>query len=549
MTTSSDVIERLRRQTGQAMARHAAVEAQTEARRAPEPGDLYVLTETAESGLEWAVLERDPGDPHRFLMVPADDNPATGSADVAAPEGSARGPLTLRCAHGKWLDADRLDPELRSGALEPECLERAREKRRRVERGERVGSVLERRVDADPEYRDWVAGVLEPAREALSAPLTATLDTFRQAVELRPVYYLEGFVDRQRQTWRTRISGSRLIVGRRSDSDLVLEARRASQRHAELFRRQDRLWIRDLGSTNGTYVNGRRLTEACPLRDGDVVHFGDHELRFVAETPESVQLEKTPLDPSVPGRMAQFRREFLHQLRVKARFQPLVRLDDRTAAGYQLVGSGELEGTEWQPPALFQLAAGLGQESELGAAFRAEGLSQARRLPAGQPVLVNLHPSELSDERRLIESLASLRRQHPEQALVLEISEAGITGPDLANLRADLDALGIGIALGDFGSRRSRLEQLLEAQPRYVKFDRAWTRDLHLSSSSRQEMVADLVKSMAGRGITTVAEGIDSEAEGQACVKLGFDLAQGSHFGRPLPAEAISAPGRPGGSD
>ena len=44
--------------------------------------------------------------------------------------------------------------------------------------------------------------------------------------------------------------------------------------HARLFRQKDQLWVEDLGSTNGTYVNSERITQARRLGKGDVLQAG-----------------------------------------------------------------------------------------------------------------------------------------------------------------------------------------------------------------------------------------------------------------------------------
>ena len=167
MSATSPLRQRLRRQTGEAGRRHAAVAAEIARRidRPPEPGDLFVLSETAEHSVEWAILDRDPADPRRLLAVPADASSLIGSADVAVPEDLPSAPLSLRCGYSVWLDAEAFDPEMRTGFLEPETLERARRKRDLVERGVATGSVLEREVDGEAEYREWLA-VLERARAA-----------------------------------------------------------------------------------------------------------------------------------------------------------------------------------------------------------------------------------------------------------------------------------------------------------------------------------------------------------------------------------------------
>lgn len=72
-----------------------------------------------------------------------------------------------------------------------------------------------------------------------------------------------------------------LTVGRGPGNDLALENDRfASLLHARIDPRADGVWIEDAGSTNGTYVNGRRLTEPCRLEPGDVIRVGETDLRF-----------------------------------------------------------------------------------------------------------------------------------------------------------------------------------------------------------------------------------------------------------------------------
>ena len=80
-----------------------------------------------------------------------------------------------------------------------------------------------------------------------------------------------------------RPGGRRLNVGRASDSDLCLNHPSVSKIHAALLmNREGTLLVSDTGSTNGTFINGRRIAygEARHLEDGDVVGFGDAEVRF-----------------------------------------------------------------------------------------------------------------------------------------------------------------------------------------------------------------------------------------------------------------------------
>jgi hypothetical protein len=72
-----------------------------------------------------------------------------------------------------------------------------------------------------------------------------------------------------------------LTVGRGSQSDIPLDDDDfASARHARIEPRRDGVWVHDLGSTNGTYVNGARLSKPQRLAPGDVVRVGSTDLRF-----------------------------------------------------------------------------------------------------------------------------------------------------------------------------------------------------------------------------------------------------------------------------
>ena len=70
-------------------------------------------------------------------------------------------------------------------------------------------------------------------------------------------------------------------VGRSSTSDVVLKSDDyASGRHAQLTRHGGLLYVEDLGSTNGTFVNGRKTVGATPMRDGDTVRIGSTTFRY-----------------------------------------------------------------------------------------------------------------------------------------------------------------------------------------------------------------------------------------------------------------------------
>jgi FHA domain len=72
-----------------------------------------------------------------------------------------------------------------------------------------------------------------------------------------------------------------LTVGRAGQNDVAIDGDEfASARHVRFEPRRDGVWVEDLGSTNGTFVNGVRIVEARRLAPGDVVRVGETDLRF-----------------------------------------------------------------------------------------------------------------------------------------------------------------------------------------------------------------------------------------------------------------------------
>jgi class 3 adenylate cyclase len=91
----------------------------------------------------------------------------------------------------------------------------------------------------------------------------------------------------------------RLSMGRAPDGELVLQEPRASRSHAQIWQvSAGRYRIRDLGSLNGTYVNGQRIGGARDLFHGDEIQIGSASLRFLS--PGCVRAEAPAIDPLRP---------------------------------------------------------------------------------------------------------------------------------------------------------------------------------------------------------------------------------------------------------
>ncbi|MFM7109177.1 MAG: FHA domain-containing protein [Planctomycetaceae bacterium] len=81
------------------------------------------------------------------------------------------------------------------------------------------------------------------------------------------------------------IKRNRLLIGRAEDCDVRPLSEDVSRRHCEVLVGPSDAWIQDLGSRNGTFVNGARITEKTRLNDGDIIRVGALELKVSCTDP------------------------------------------------------------------------------------------------------------------------------------------------------------------------------------------------------------------------------------------------------------------------
>ena len=82
---------------------------------------------------------------------------------------------------------------------------------------------------------------------------------------------------------RFELNAKALTVGRGAPNDIRLDDDEfASSHHARIEPRRDGVWVEDIGSTNGTYINGVRLDRPRRLTPGDVLRVGGTDLRYDA---------------------------------------------------------------------------------------------------------------------------------------------------------------------------------------------------------------------------------------------------------------------------
>jgi EAL domain-containing protein (putative c-di-GMP-specific phosphodiesterase class I) len=327
-------------------------------------------------------------------------------------------------------------------------------------------------------------------------------------------------------------------VGRSPEAALSLPIPAVSWSHAELFAGPAGLVLRDLGSTNGTWVNGERLRAEAPLAGGDRVQFASVE--FV------VREERRPPkpEPTAPAQLSEpdgegsphALRTLLRHGTVDALFQPVVAQKDGVVVGFEALGRALAPGLPRSVQALFVLAAKTGLELELSQAFRRRAAQLAGQLPPGSLIFLNTHPLETHLEG-LVNEIIGITEALPELRFVVEIHEAAITDPKRMRALSDrLADLGVALAYDDFGAGQARLAELADAPPQYLKFDRSLIHHLDEAEPRRQQLVTALVNMAHDLGVIPLAEGVERAGEAAFCRDLGFTLAQGFHYGRPAPA-------------
>jgi EAL domain-containing protein (putative c-di-GMP-specific phosphodiesterase class I) len=231
------------------------------------------------------------------------------------------------------------------------------------------------------------------------------------------------------------------------------------------------------------------------------------------------------------------------------RFQPLVTLRDGALLGMEAL-------LRWQHPrlglltsgAILPVAAEAGMSAEIDLWVLAQACGQACRWTRGGrqvPVTVNVSEQHFRDLQQTLGSgVARIleRTALPPELLILEVSERTvIEDPNpVAQELHRLRALGVGLALDNFGVVHTSLTHLQRLPLRMLKIDRDLVR--RAGSDSDELRVLSAVTTLAHiLGLTVVAEGIERADQVLALRQIGCDAGQGDIFSPPVDAEAADA--------
>jgi len=285
--------------------------------------------------------------------------------------------------------------------------------------------------------------------------------------------------------------------------------------------------------------DGNYLVADELLRDADIALYRAKELgrkRFMLfdET-----LARTAIDVlSMEGDL----RTALRNGEFEPYFQPFCRLSDGEIVGYEaLVRWNHPREGVLAPASFLRVAQDSGQIEAIDWRVFEAACGAIRRLPQAAPFLtINvsaLHLQHADFDRRLVRLLE--RTGFDPTHLVIEVTEGSLLD-DPERVRATLErlrGLGIGAALDDFGTGYSSLSYLHSLPLRMLKIDRSFVHALDEGMPATTTVVGAILALARALGIQVIAEGIETQAQRSALLRMGCEFGQGYLLGRPAPLE------------
>lgn len=340
------------------------------------------------------------------------------------------------------------------------------------------------------------------------------------------------------------------VIGRDESADFCVESSRVSRKHVVLDRRDGQYVLRDLDSTNGTFVNGKRIAETV-LADGDVVLVADSELTFFTGQPaERSMVTQVMTQPVAESKT----KTGAHDLIIEVRrlheqlthrsftnyFQPIIELATNEVHGYEAIRqTGCLSGESREADAMIE-----GTECRLTERItqqhRLYAVEQAAQLEDETHLFFALKVSEVNADflpeslDRLVDLLAG--RHH----LVAEIPESAVCDiPYFRQFIADLQERGIRTAYGGFCTGPSQVAEWRTMAPDYLKLAPAMVRGIRRASGGWR-MIQSLIDAGRDIGCDVIAVGVEQESDLQGLREAGCPFAQGDYLGRPEPITAFA---------
>jgi EAL domain-containing protein (putative c-di-GMP-specific phosphodiesterase class I) len=218
---------------------------------------------------------------------------------------------------------------------------------------------------------------------------------------------------------------------------------------------------------------------------------------------------------------------------VATQYQPIVDLSTGEVVGYEALSRGKHPKLSESPTVLLRMAEQCDLLTEVSELFRRLAIHSSSRLQPHTHLFLNVHAREVASHSFLA-TLDGLQRDvstdHP---LVFEINEGSIADlQTMATIKQALAERGFGLAYDDFGIGQSRLLELTDVPPDYLKLDISLTQGMQ-SNRPRREMMSAVLRVVGSLGTRVIAEGIECADVSEMCRETGCHLGQGFFFGHP----------------
>lgn len=352
------------------------------------------------------------------------------------------------------------------------------------------------------------------------------------------IWYLEEVVSGNTAS-SVAVTEDSLIIGRHVDCDIRLKSDDVSRRHAELFFINNVLYVRDLDSVNGTYVNRKQVDYTRSLEHMDVLHIVNHEFKIVRKNAGNLQEntqvssnDATVIRTSPPGKMATSYANYMHELleleSLNVVYQPIVSARNLRTVAAEAFGYGTHPALPSAMQPLFFIAENINKTVALSELIRNVAGSNYSQTSDVQTLFLKLHPQETNVDR-ILRSFQIIQIRNSATQFVLQVQEKSINDMGfLAELKNGLSQLDIKLAYEEFGEGHARLLEITKQPPDYIKFSANLVGNLHEQPQESQYVVQALVDVAKKLGIKTIANGLDSKESASLCREIGFDLFQGS---------------------
>ncbi|HEX8619410.1 MAG TPA: EAL domain-containing protein [Thermoanaerobaculia bacterium] len=236
--------------------------------------------------------------------------------------------------------------------------------------------------------------------------------------------------------------------------------------------------------------------------------------------------------------------ELIASAHLRPAFQPIldVRGDSPSGYGYESLARFDDEALSFcDPQFLFDYARLTGKTAELELACLRRTLRQARALPRGAKLFINLHPHVLHEGERLVRTLVEEATDNGVELknVVLEITEQEklTATPSVCETFESLRGHGIEFALDDVGIAYSHLDRIECVKPSFLKVSHEFGTDFE-KNPVRRKIIGNILSLAHDFECEVVLEGIETAATSGAAHDIGARYAQGFFYARPQRAAA-----------